>query len=124
MQVTQHGGYVAFESVDGKDLYYTKEQGLWKKPVPGGDERRVAASLVESNFAPAKRGIYFLENTASSETTVRVQFLDFATQTVRTLTTVPGPVGLEISVSPDERWMLFQRDDREGSELMLVENVP
>jgi dipeptidyl aminopeptidase/acylaminoacyl peptidase len=124
VQVTQHGGYVAFESVDGQDLYYTKEQSLWKKPVRGGEESRVVASLVESNFAPAKRGVYFLENAVSSETTARVQFLDFATQAVRTLAAVPGPVGLEISVSPDERWMLFQRYDREGSELMLMENVP
>jgi hypothetical protein len=124
VQVTQHGGYVAFESMDGKDLYYTKEQGLWKKAGRGGDESRVWASLVESNFAPAKHGIYSLEDSASSESTVRLQFLDFTTQIVRTIAVVPGPVGLEMSVSPDERWMLFQKDDREGSELMLAENVP
>lgn len=124
MQVTQHGGYVAFESLDGQDLYYTKDQDLWKEPLRGGHESRVVASIIESNFAVAKRGIYFLENAASSESTVRVRFLDFATQAIRTVALVPGPVGLEMSVSPDERFLLFQKDDHEGSELMLVENVP
>lgn len=69
---------MAFESADG-DLYYTKEQELWKMPVRGGDERRVSASLFQNNFAPEKRGIYFVEDPVSSESTFRLQFLDLAT---------------------------------------------
>ncbi|HEY1212601.1 MAG TPA: hypothetical protein VGE93_03115, partial [Bryobacteraceae bacterium] len=122
-RVTRHGGFVAFESVDGQDLYYTREQeGLWKKPVRGGDENRVLASLLGNNFASAKRGVYFLEALPSSETTARLQFLDLTAQTVRTIAVVPGAVSDEISVSPDERWMLFNKNVREGSELMLIEN--
>jgi Tol biopolymer transport system component len=122
VQVTKHGGYVAFESADGEDLYYTKEQELWKMPVRRGDERRVSASLFRNNVAPAKSGIYFLEGPLSAETTVRLQFLDLATQAVKTIAVIPAPAGNEISVSPDERWMLFSKTDREGSELMIVEN--
>jgi hypothetical protein len=48
--------------------------------------------------------------------------LDFATHAIRTIATVPGPVGDEVSVSPDEQWMLFSKVDRAGSELMIVEN--
>jgi Tol biopolymer transport system component len=119
--VTKHGGDVAFESVDGNDLYYTKDQQLWKMPVGGGDETRVLASVLDNNFAPAKRGIYFLEG-ASSDANLRVQFLSFATHAIQTVGMVPGPSGDEISVSPDERWLLFGTIGGAGSELMLIEN--
>jgi Tol biopolymer transport system component/DNA-binding winged helix-turn-helix (wHTH) protein len=123
VQVTKNGGFVAFESAEGDDLWYTKERELWKVPVRGGDESRVSASLFQNCFAPAKRGVYFLEDPpSSSEVTVRVQFLDLATKTIKTLAVIPAPTGAEISVSPDERWMLFDKSDREGSELMLIES--
>lgn len=48
VQVTRHGGYVAFESFGGEDLYYTKEHELWKMPVRGGDEIRLLESLAET----------------------------------------------------------------------------
>jgi hypothetical protein len=38
------------------------------------------------------------------------------------LAVIPAPTGAEISVSPDEQWMLFDKSDREGSELMLIES--
>ena len=41
VQVTNHGGYAAFESLDGKFLYYTKYQavpGIWRIPTSGGEE--------------------------------------------------------------------------------------
>jgi Tol biopolymer transport system component len=119
--VTKQGGGVAFESVDGRDLYYTKGQELWRIPVRGGEETRVLPSLFENEFVPTKHGIYFIEGGAS-ETNLRLQFLDFATHAIKTIGMVPAPVGDEMSVSPDERWMLFQKCDRDGSELMLVEN--
>jgi Tol biopolymer transport system component len=119
--VTKHGGGVAFESMDGKDLYYTKDQQLWKMPVRGGDETRVLASILDNNFAPAKRGIYFLEG-ASSDVNLRVRFLSFATHVTQTLGVVPGSSADEISVSPDERWLLFGTKGETGTELMLIEN--
>lgn len=121
--VTKHGGYVAFESPDGRDLYYTKEQGLWKMPVRGGVESRVLASLFQNNFALTGKGVYFLESSASSRTTLRLQFLDLKTKTIKSVGAVPVPIGNEMSVSPDGRWMLFNKSDRgDGSGLMLIEN--
>ena len=122
VQVTKEGGAVAFESADGQDLYYTKQQELWKMPVRGGDESRISAALFQNDFAPAKRGVYFLEGPASSKATLKLQLLDFATRAVRTIAAVHAPVGGEISVSPNEQWMLFDKPGREGRELMLIEN--
>jgi Tol biopolymer transport system component/DNA-binding winged helix-turn-helix (wHTH) protein len=119
--VTKHGGGVPFESIDGEDVYYTKDQQLWKMPVRGGDESRVLASMLDNSFALAKHGIYFLEGTRS-DANLRVQLLSFATHAIHTVGVVPGPGGGEIAVSPDERWLLFGKMDGAGSELMLIEN--
>jgi len=43
-QVTKGGGSVAYESMDGKFLYYTKRRnvaGIWRVPVDGGEETLV-----------------------------------------------------------------------------------
>lgn len=123
VQVTKNGGFVAFESADGNDLWYTKERELWKVPVLGGDEIRVSSSLFQNSFMPRKRGVYFLESQPSSPApTVRLQFLDFAIKTIKTVAVIPVPKSDEICVSPDEQWMLFDKSNREGSELMLIEN--
>jgi Tol biopolymer transport system component len=123
VQVTRNGGTVALESADGEDLYYTKEENeVWKMPVHGGQETKVLNSLVQSNFAPTKRGIYFIDASPVFETAPRLKLLDFKTHEIRTIAILPGPVGDEMSVSPDEQWMLFYKPDREGSELMLIEN--
>jgi Tol biopolymer transport system component/DNA-binding winged helix-turn-helix (wHTH) protein len=123
VQVTRRGGYIAFESLSGEDLYYTKEHELWKTPVRGGDEVRVLKSPAEIYFAPAKRGIYFLEDTQSFDNTLSLKFLDYTTHAIKTIAAIPGPFADdEISVSPDEQWMLYGKTGRGGSELMLIEN--
>jgi len=122
IQVTKDGGSVAFESVDGKDLYYTKERELWRIPVQGGTEVRVLKSLVYNSFALTARGLYFLEGSESSDLNPRLKFLDPATQAVTLITAVPFPTRGEFAVSPDEKWILFGKVDRVASELMLVEN--
>src|SRR5262249_30872935 len=45
VQVTHKGGFVAFESPDGRFVYYTKSEegteGLWRMPTEGGEETQV-----------------------------------------------------------------------------------
>jgi len=121
IQVTKNGGSVAFESVDGKDLYYTKERELWRIPVQGGTEVRVLESLVYNSFALTARGLYFLEGSESWDLNPRLKFLDFTTRDVTEVAAL-GPTSGELAVSPDEKWILFQKVDHAASELMLVEN--
>jgi dipeptidyl aminopeptidase/acylaminoacyl peptidase len=121
LQVTKNTGGVAFESTDGQDLYYTKNQQLWKMPTRGGNETLVLASMLDNNYAVVKRGIYFLKGTPS-DASLRLEFLDFATHAIRNIGTVRGPSGDEIAVSPDERWFLYATTGDSGSELMLIKN--
>ncbi|HEX4769363.1 MAG TPA: winged helix-turn-helix domain-containing protein [Bryobacteraceae bacterium] len=119
--VTKNGGGVAFESTDGKDLYYTKDQQLWKMPVAGGNETLVLPSMLDNNYAPVTRGIYFLRGTPT-DAMLQLQFLNFATHAIQNIGTVPGPSCDEISVSPDERWLLHGTTSGAGSQLMLIKN--
>ena len=112
---------MAFESTDGKDLYYAKDQQLWKMPVSGGNETLVLAAMLDNGYALVNRGIYFLNGTPA-DATLRLQFLNFATHATQDIGTVPGPSADEISVSPDERCFLYGTTSGTGSELMLIKN--
>jgi hypothetical protein len=63
VQVTQHGGTYAKESIDRKYIYHGKAgplTGVWRVPVAGGEEVEVVARLASyGNFAVASDGLYF-----------------------------------------------------------------
>jgi len=63
IQVTRNGGETAFESPDGKFIYYTKGDmsgPLWKMSVSGGEEGQVLPSVVAHAFSLVNDGIYFI----------------------------------------------------------------
>jgi Tol biopolymer transport system component len=110
------------ESPDGKTLYFTlgwpHELSLWSTPVAGGEETKLLDSI-QVGFAIGGRGIYFAraDNKGQSE----VCLYEFGSGRVRTVVTLERPIG-RISVSPDERTILFAQQDEAGSDLMLVES--
>jgi Tol biopolymer transport system component/DNA-binding winged helix-turn-helix (wHTH) protein len=123
LRVTQNGGYVAFESTDGSMLYYAKNlfnSSLWRMPVSGGQEIEVLKSITGHAFAVARTGIYFERQNSDGSTSF--QFLSFATGKVSSIATVRQPLSWGMSVSPDERYLLYSQIDRQGSDLMMIEN--
>jgi len=47
VQVTKRGGYVAFESLDGKFVYFSKDlwqTSIWRIPASGGEETNIVKS--------------------------------------------------------------------------------
>jgi dipeptidyl aminopeptidase/acylaminoacyl peptidase len=123
IQVTKNAGLWTWanESPDGKNLYFVKfGHGLRKIPVAGGDESEIDQCF---GFVVAKNGIYYVkDNPDSWLSTFPLYFLDFKTKKKRTIGVLPGPIGWSIEVSPDEHWIMYGKFDREGSELMLVDN--
>jgi eukaryotic-like serine/threonine-protein kinase len=126
VQVTKGGGYAAFESYDGKTLYYAKGQavsGLWKVPVEGGEETLVLEQLAAGlwgYWGLTQDGIYFYD-----AGTRAIEFFSFATRKVTKVATPErGPMlyGPGFSVSPDGRWILYAQADVAASHIMLVEN--
>jgi hypothetical protein len=124
VQVTRNGGGTAFESLDGKSIYYTKGLApgvLWKMPVSGGEESQVLPSVVWRTFHLVNEGVYFISEPAADGKS-SVQFLSFATGKVKTVAPITAPPSSGLSVSPDGRSLLFSQVDESGSDLMLVEN--
>jgi Tol biopolymer transport system component len=123
-QITWQGGTAAIESGDGF-LYYAKEArsptSIWRVPVDGGAEVHVVDGLSYSlNFAVGERGLYFV---AVGDTGGKpsMDFLDFATGKRATLVRLDKPYWFGITLSPDERSLVFPLVDSAGSNLMLVD---
>jgi len=121
VQVTQNTGGAAFESVDGKYLYFTAGDGspLYRTPVAGGPEVKVAPRVsLWSNFSITSKGVYFLADPNT------LQLLDAATGRITTVAKAEkdsfGYTG--ISVSPDDAYVIFTAGKCTGSDIMLVED--
>jgi Tol biopolymer transport system component/DNA-binding winged helix-turn-helix (wHTH) protein len=124
VQVTRNGGREAFESPDGKWLYYIKEakNGIWRIPVDGGEETQVIDEGQLGLWGVANSGILLVSLEVIPP---RVKFFSFATHRLIEITTLKdwkGVVDTSGAVSPDGRWILYVQYDHAGSDLMLVEN--
>jgi hypothetical protein len=121
--VTRHGGYVAFESPDGRFVYYSKGTGptsLWRVPIGGGGEEQVLDSILGLNFVVASDGVFFVPGHANDIWTIR--FLNFRTGAVTIVARFEKFPQLGLSLSPDGRQILYSQVDEDNSDLMLVEN--
>lgn len=129
VQVTQEGGWTAFESADGRSLYYTKNldnndtsSGLWRLPSTGGEELLVLPSVGSRSFTVREDGIYYLQR-AIAESGASIRFLDFATGQSREIAPVEESARLfgGLTVSPDRKTILFATATRTGSNVMVVD---
>jgi Tol biopolymer transport system component len=123
-QITRQGGAAAVESGDGF-LYYAKEStspsSIWRVPVNGGAEVHVVDGLSYSiNFAVGERGLYFVA-VGDTGDKPSVDFFDFATGKRSTLVRLDKPFWFGVTLSPDERSLVFSLVDSAGSNLMLVD---
>ena len=123
-QLTRHGGLSAIESRDGF-LYYSKDASsptsIWRVPLDGGAEVRVVDGLSYSlNFAVGARGLYFVALNATPERP-SVDFFDFSTRQRSTLVRLDKAFWFGITLSPDERSLVFPLVDTSGSNLVLVD---
>ncbi len=127
VQVTRHGGYGGFESLDGRFLYYTKGAtvpGIWRIPTTGGEETEVIDSLAAGYWGYwgiVENGIYYLDTTAKPG----IVFFDFTTHRatrVFDLESRPAREATGIAVSPDGGTILYTQLDALSRDIVLVEN--
>jgi len=125
-QVTKRGGFAAFESPDGKFVYYTAlKPGIWRVSVEGGEETPVLDQPrlgYWGYWAVVDRGIYFVNTEVKLHPTI--EFFSFATGRVRQIGAMEKEAVLldpGIAISPDGRWILYAQVDQSGSNIMLVE---
>ena len=121
VQVTRSGGYIAYESPDGKHIYYTKwvpdsqPQRLFRMPAEGGESTLILPKLANiMDYAVTAKGIYFSPDAKA------IQFLDLATGRVSTLAVLEKPLG-SLCASPDDAYVVWSQTDKDARDLMLVE---
>jgi hypothetical protein len=127
-QVTQGGGFAAFESPDGKYLYYAKGRslpGLWRMPANGGEEELVLGELKPGYwgyFAVAAEGIYFGGPDGPSRGVI--EFFRLRDRRLRRLASLEKPLSVADSgfaLAPDGRALLYAQIDQSGSDIMIME---
>jgi Tol biopolymer transport system component len=127
-QITQHGGFAAFESYDAKTLYYSKfdRGGIWKIPVGGGQESLVTDSLhlgYWGNFAVTDNGLYLVD--ADAKGGPALLYYNFQTRRLSPILTfekTPVPWTPNLAASRDGRTLLFAQVEFENSTVSMVEN--
>jgi len=124
IQVTRNGGYTAFESPDGKAIYYTLsdggEEGLYAKLLPDGEETQlVKESVPWRSLAVFADGVYYLH--AQDQDHYEIRFCEFVGGRTHVVAEIDGPLWYGLAVSPDRKSFLFTKQVPE-QDLMLLEN--
>ena len=127
VQVTKNGGIFGVESRDGRFLYFAKfeEPGIWRMPVNGGDETRIldhpGGDTEWSDWALSRDGIYFV-NHGSKDDKASIQLYEFASSRKIPIFTLERTPSAGLSISPDEKSILFTQEKLSESRLVLVKN--
>jgi Tol biopolymer transport system component len=126
-QVTHYGGADAFESRDGKFVYYAKmaQPGIWRVSTQGGAEALVVAQASHFHWSLFDKGVCWIEQGLMSQPAIHC--LDFRNNHANTVSKLPANIhvnewGPSVSVSPDGHSVLFVASDRRESDIMLIEN--
>jgi hypothetical protein len=121
IRLTFNGGEAPLESPDGQWVYYMKTgtDSLWRCSTEGGREEPVLNTREINSFAVVPGGVYYLYKEGPQR--FSLDFLRVSTHTISHIAVVPGPVGLGLTVSPDESEILYTKV-QPGSEMMLVES--
>jgi Tol biopolymer transport system component/DNA-binding winged helix-turn-helix (wHTH) protein len=128
VQVTRHGGFAAFESTDGRFLYYAKGlgvPGLWRIPTNGGEEVEIIRSLEAGHWgywAVVENGIYYLDTTTKKPGIAFFNTISHHTTRVFDLENRPAIQAPGLTVSSSKGTILYTQLDALSRDIMLVEN--
>lgn len=129
VKLARGGGQYAVESEDGRELYYSKPfpSGIWRLTLAGGDESELAKGPVNwQGWAVTRRGLYYATErwqVPHRRQEFTIQYLDFTSgRTTQLYGNERVFTHQSLTVSPDEKWILFSEAPGWQSELMLMEN--
>lgn len=128
VRVTQHGGFAAFESPDGRFVYYTKRSepgGVWRKPVMEDGEEELLAPLQENfwgQWAIGRRSLFYLQ--VSAEGQRQIVRMDLATRQRKVLhdcKQLPVQFDSSMSVAMDESFLTWSQLDSSSADIFVLE---
>ena len=108
VQVTRNGGSNAFESPDGRCLYYDRDRHVWRMALNGGPDEQLFESLVNwTSLYMGSRHMYFVRGDSG----VRgygtdIYSYDLASGRIRRVMETGYPV-VTLAASPDERHLIY-----------------
>ena len=127
-QVTRYGGRFGMESQDGKSIYFVRPDtvGIWMRKLESlGEPTMAYANLAPrdwGNWSVASSGIYFVQRLAHAPV---LSFLGFQSNRITRLQTLDKvPSDPVLSVAPDHSWFAYAQVDDEGSDIMVLQNLP
>ena len=127
IQITRNGGVLSYESDDGRFLYFAKAaargwgQGVWRIPAEGGEETLVVPQVSWLRWTLLGSNIAYVNAVHRPRPTFEI--LNPTTGVLwrhDVPESTPSPDYL--SVSPDERWILYSATEPLASDIMLVDN--
>ena len=129
-QVTQDGGFEAFESFDGATLYYTRGAELRSMPLSGGPWKRITDRPVQPGWwGLSEKGIYFADlqqpKTDVFDRPFPVDLLDLQTGKIRPVVTIKGPVNRstpDFAVTADGRTLFYCLLEVSTSQIRMLES--
>jgi Tol biopolymer transport system component/DNA-binding winged helix-turn-helix (wHTH) protein len=120
-QLTEHGGFDAFESYDGHTIYFSRfdHAGIWSIPASGGAESPVVVDKPQlgywGHWAVSTFGLYLLDTEA--EPTPAIEFYRFATRRISPVLTLekrPARQQPSLSATADGRTVYYTQYDRQS----------
>jgi len=124
-QVTHEGGSSAFESFDGRTLYYQAGRALRARPIPGGPERTIIPCVNDRSWAVGPQGIFHVDCSLPDAPLPSRRVLLFWNATTgqdRTVGTFDAPTTSHLGSSPDGRSILYDRSNVGEYDLRMIEN--
>ncbi|MGH9628589.1 MAG: TolB family protein, partial [Bryobacteraceae bacterium] len=128
VQVTQNSGIYAQESLDGNTLYFSDDNAVWSLPAADiGTGRTNPAKIIDGlvysiNFGLTREGIYYMSAGPSPRQST-ISFFDFRTRKTRSVLQIDKLWWFGLTVSPDQRSVLYSVRDQDGTDLLLVEHA-
>lgn len=124
-QITRSGGFAAFESWDGKTLYYSRQAGgIWKTPRDGGPETLVTSELAPNfwgQFAVAERSLFYLVFSPNARAIRRIDLSTGQIRDVLPLTRLPVGWDSGMAVSRDGSAIVWSQLDAGASDIYIVD---
>lgn len=130
-RLTSQGGFAAFETADGKWVYYAKGRsvpGIGRIRTDGGGEQNVFDRLKAAfwgYWALTPRGLLYADREAGSSGYAFYLLPDGKSEPMRIASVdkplIPADSGL--GIAPDGRRVYFSQVDQSGSDILMLENA-
>ena len=120
----------AREASGGRELYFLRSDGIWRRPLPDGRDERVipdATWSLPGYWTIVRGGIYYVVRESRPDNTFlhHLKFFDFARGSTRKLGTLTGNIDHWVgglTVSSDQRTVVYSQRTYESSEVVLIEH--